>query len=148
MARYAVPINRYRIAVYELQKMEDIMEYTRLFECNNGFTIMLSADSRNTRNGFAHDAKITVYPNNGTFCGYSVSAHCYYLNRTWEKYTYQTVLQQACHNAMECRADELKAQFLQEKGYKRLTKKRAAEFMETLKADNEYSAISEVLQQL
>lgn len=109
---------------------------------------MLSADSRNTRHGFAHDAKITVYPNNGTFCGYSVSAHCYYLNRTWERYTYQTVLQRACHNAMECRADELKPAFMNAHGYKKLTKKRAAEFMETLKADNEYSAISEVLQQL
>lgn len=124
------------------------MTYSRLFECANGIQISLSADSRGTRHGFAHDAKITVYPNNGTFCGYSVSAHCYYLNRTWERYTYQTVLRQACHNAMECRADELKPAFMNANGYKKLTKKRAAEFMETLKADNEYSAINEVLQQL
>lgn len=124
------------------------MSYNELFECNNGFKILLSADSRNTRHGFAHDAKITVWAKN-MFCGYSVSAHCYYLNRTWERYTYQTVLQQACHNAMECRADELKAQFLQEKGYKRLTKKRAAEFYEFLrKSDAEYSAIRQVLLQL
>lgn len=124
------------------------MTYSRLFECANGIQISLSADSRGTRHGFAHDAKITVYPNNGTFCGYSVSAHCYYLNRTWERYTFQTVLMQACHNAMECRADELKPAFMNAHGYKKLTKKRAAEFMETLKADNEYSAITEVLQQL
>lgn len=124
------------------------MTYSRLFECENGIKINLSADSRGTRHGFAHDAKITVYPNNGTFCGYSVSAHCYYLNRTWERYTYQTVLQRVCNMAMECRADELKEQFLQEKGYKRLTKKRAAEFTKTLNNDAEYTAINSVLQQL
>ena len=124
------------------------MEYTRLFECDHGFKIMLSADSRGTRHGFAHDAEITVYPDNGTFCGYSVSAHCYYLNRTWERYTYQTVLQRACHNAMECRADELLAAYKTDNGYQRMTKKRAAEFTETLKADAEYTAIESVLQQL
>lgn len=123
------------------------MEYTRFFECDHGFRIMLSADSRNTRHGFAHDAEITVLPA-GTFCGYTVTAHCYYLNRTWERYQYETVLQRACLDAMECRADELKAQFLQEKGYKRLTKKRAAEFTETLNNDAEYAAINSVLQKL
>lgn len=123
------------------------MSYNELFECNNGFTITLSADSRNTRHGFAHDAKITVMPA-GTFCGYSVSAHCYYLNRTWERYTFQTVLMQACHNAMECRADELKPGFMEKNGYKKLTKKRAAEFTETLNNDAEYTAINSVLQQL
>lgn len=124
------------------------MEYTRLFECNNGFKIMLSADSRNTRHGFAHDAKITVYPNNGTFCGYSVSAHCYYLNRTWERYTFQTVLQRVCRAAMACRADELRPGFMERNGYKKLTKKRAAEFTEALNNDAEYTAINSVLQQL
>ena len=124
------------------------MEYTRLFECDHGFRIMLSADSRNTRHGFAHDAKITVYPNNGTFCGYSVTAHCYYLNRTWERYQYETVLQRACLDAMECRASELRPGFMERNGYKKLTKKRAAEFTETLNNDAEYTAINSVLQQL
>ena len=124
------------------------MSYNELFECNNGFTITLSADSRNTRHGFAHDAKITVYPNNGTFCGYSVSAHCYYLNRTWERYTFQTVLQQACRAAMAGRADELLAAYKTDNGYQRMTKKRAAEFTETLNNDAEYTAINSVLQKL
>ena len=124
------------------------MTYSRLFECANGIQISLSADSRGTRHGFAHDAKITVYPNNGTFCGYSVYAHCYYLNRTWERYTFQTVLMQACHNAMECRADELLAAYKTDNGYQRMTKKRAAEFTETLNNDAEYTAINSVLQQL
>lgn len=123
------------------------MTYNKIYDCDNGFKILLSADSRNTRHGFAHDAEMIIWPA-GTFCGYTVTAHCYYLNRTWERYQYETVLRQACHNAMECRADELKAQFLQEKGYKRLTKKRAAEFTETLNNDAEYTAINSVLQKL
>ena len=123
------------------------MEYTRLFECDHGFRIMLSADSRNTRHGFAHDAEITVLPA-GTFCGYTVTAHCYYLNRTWERYQYETVLQRVCRAAMACRADELLAAYKTDNGYQRMTKKRAAEFTETLNNDAEYTAINSVLQQL
>lgn len=123
------------------------MEYNELFECNNGFKILLSADSRGTRHGFAHDAKITVWAKN-MFCGRDATAHCYYLNRTWEMYRYQTVLQRVCRAAMAGRADELLAAYKTDNGYQRMTKKRAAEFTETLNNDAEYTAINSVLQQL
>ena len=123
------------------------MSYNELFECNNGFKILLSADSRATRHGFAHDAKITVWAKN-MFCGRHADAHCYYLNRTWESYTFQTVLRQACRAAMAGRADELLAAYKTDNGYQRMTKKRADEFTETLKSDAEYAAIRSVLLQL
>ena len=51
-------------------------------------TISLVARYENTRNGFRHVAETDD----------GVKAKCCYLNRTWESYTYQTVL----HRLAEC----------------------------------------------
>lgn len=51
-------------------------------------TIELGAYSSDARNGFNHFAE--------TADGRYIKAKCHYINRTWEAYTYQTVLHKLC----------------------------------------------------
>jgi predicted component of type VI protein secretion system len=61
-------------------------EYAKLF---------LHCESAKTRNGFKHTA--TLY--NGGDCMNNATAYCY--NRTWEVYTYQTVILNALRNEID-----------------------------------------------
>jgi len=84
--------------------------------------------SRNTRNGFAHDARVFIdgrsYP--------SDQATCNYINRTWESYCYQTVMQRLANaQATKYAARELD-DYMKERGYKRMTAKRKNEFAQYL----------------
>lgn len=47
--------------------------------------------SENTRNGFKHTATLNISTTSDTF-GKTSGATCYYINRTWECYKYQTVI--------------------------------------------------------
>ena len=60
------------------------------FEIGNGKVFDFYCKSRNTRSGFAHDCFIYAP-------GYDFKVSCFYYNRTWESYGYQTVL----HKALE-----------------------------------------------
>lgn len=51
-------------------------------------TIGLGAYSADARNGFNHFAE--------TADGSYIKVKCHYLNRTWESYTYQSVLHKLC----------------------------------------------------
>ena len=55
---------------------------------NANCTISMVARYEKTRNGFKHEAETTD----------GVTAKACYLNRTWEVYTYQTVLHQLAYN--------------------------------------------------
>lgn len=86
-----------------------------------GKTFTFVCESRNTRNGFAHDCNLFVN-------GYNdFSATCYYLNRTWEKYRYQSVMRRAVANMREYYIDCIKCGFMYEHDYSRLTAKRRIE---------------------
>lgn len=67
---------------------------------------------KNTRNGFCH---ISELYNDGKLISVAKRS---YLNRTWESYTYQSVMKDAVHNAIE---EEILAQ-KSLRGIKRLTK--------------------------
>ena len=84
-------------------------------------------DSRGTRYGFAHDCHLMVD------CVERAIAHCYYLDRTWERWDYQTVCIKAIDELINTLADRKKSQFKADKGYKRMTAKRELEFNEILK---------------
>lgn len=84
---------------------------------------------RGTRNGFAHDTTMFV---EGICMG---EATCHYLNRTWERYTYQTVMRKVVGELLDERATFLRERFKREKGYINLTAKRAEEFKVYLNAD-------------
>ena len=113
----------------------------RKFEVN-GRQVEFVNQSRSTRSGFAHDTTMFI---NG--CNYA-EATCHYLNRTWESYTYQTVMRKAVYEEREAYTERLKDKFKAERGYNKLTAKRQEEFTEFIK-DNEqiqfYDALLDAL---
>lgn len=94
-----------------------------LFKYNRGpVSIELVCDSRDTRNGFAHDCHMFID-------GQEAAAEtCYYLNRTWERYDFQSVILKAVGAARDAYADRLRRYFKDQRGYMRMTPKREAEF--------------------
>ena len=97
---------------------------------------------KNTRNGFKHECRLFV---NGNF---ETSATCHYLNRTWERYEYQSVMLRAISILLEEHTEFLKYAFKDRNGYEKMTKKREAEFQAVLDADEkimEFLAIKEKL---
>ena len=87
---------------------------------------------RNTRMGFAHDTTMFV---DGRQYG---TATCNYYNRTWECYTYQTVMLTVVHNLSEARQSYLKDRFKADHNYQKMTPKRTQEFEVVLNDDEEY----------
>lgn len=63
----------------------------KIFEMNDQIRIV--ADWKKTRNGFKHEATLFF---EGREAGF---AKCTYLNRTWEAYEYQSVLQEVAEKA-------------------------------------------------
>lgn len=95
----------------------------------NGKKFDFYNEFRNTRNGFAHDTQVYV---NGFYSG---KAHCYYLNRTWEKYRYQSVMMEWVYKEKQERRNYNKTKFLHEHGYKRMTAARIPLYDEWEKQD-------------
>lgn len=79
-------------------------------------------DWRKTRNGFAHDATLLM---NGIELD---KATCHYVNRTWERYAYQSVCQKVTSKCIERDKECAKEQFMGDRGYKVMTAKRKEEF--------------------
>ena len=79
---------------------------------------------RGNRSGFVHETTLFID-------GRRVAeAKCQYYNRTWESYTYQTVMKKAAYQLIEEETEYLREKFMQEHGYKKLTANRKAEFEE------------------
>lgn len=97
---------------------------------------------RGTRSGFKHETTMFV---DGVRVGEDV---CHYINRTWERYTYQTVMRSAVYRLLENREAWLKNRFMEEKGYKKLTPQRKIEFAEVVDADDGIRFYREVRDQL
>lgn len=89
----------------------------------NGIAYEFVCDSRNTRTGFAHDC--TLFKNGRQ----ESKATCYYYNRTWENYQYQTVMRSAVGKALAELEDDLLTAWKKANGIKRLTAERKKEFM-------------------
>ena len=71
---------------------------TILFTINNQ-TYSIHLAFRKTRNGFAHDSYLLKQSNNHDelFFFTSKKQSCFYINRTWESYTYQSVIRKLIH---------------------------------------------------
>lgn len=109
----------------------------------NGREVEFVNQSRGTRTGFAHDTTVFID-------GFERhEATCIYYNRTWERYTYQTVMRKAVIELRDRQTDYLKEQFKAENGYQKLTAKRQEEF-EAYRNGNEqvqfYTAILKELE--
>lgn len=105
---------------------------------HNGNEYEFICEWSKTRNGFKHECRLFV---NGNF---ETSATCQYLNRTWEKYDYQSVMFSAVSNLYHEREDFLKYVFKSDNGYEKMTKKRNEEFMKVLEADELLAELNEV----
>ena len=109
----------------------------RKFEIG-GREVEFANASRGTRSGFAHDTTMFVD-------GRRIQeATCHYLNRTWECYTYQTVMLRAVYREIEEIKFYIKNRFMEEKGYKKLTAQRKDELEAVYKADEGLQFYEEV----
>lgn len=81
---------------------------------------------RGTGSGFVHETELYIDGWNAT------AARCHYINRTWERFSYQSVMLEAVHKLQEEETAREKAYFLQINGYKNMMQSRKAAFEEYL----------------
>lgn len=99
----------------------------------NNDNYMFVCQSGDTKSGFKHE--VTLFRNG---CQIAESV-CYYINRTWEQYHYQSAMQTAVRNKMEYISNRLLNRFKSEHGYSKLTANRKKDFETLLNADTEYN---------
>ena len=104
----------------------------------NGHEVEFVCESRNTRNGFAHDATLLV-----NSCQWS-TGHRYYLNRTWEAWTYQSACLEACCKAIANRTEQLRMEYKLAHNVSRISKK----VREYLANDDELVFVREIMKVL
>ena len=99
------------------------------FEFNTNFhNFEIVCTSRNTRDGFAHDAECFIDGNYRP----AAKATAHYLNRTWENYCFQSVMQRLAGNKIRERLEWIREDFMRDRNYQRMTAKRKAEFLDYL----------------
>lgn len=86
----------------------------------NGTEFGFDCKSWGTRSGFAHGAKLW----NETSGERLATEKVFYLNRTWECYTFQTAMLGAIRKAQNDRVTEIWKNLCMENGWERITKKR------------------------
>lgn len=108
----------------------------------NGNVYEFVNETKDTRHGFAHVSTLLI--NN-----YEAMKHrCNYLNRTWERYRYQTSMKGCMCDLIEELIERLKEQFMTVNMYGKMTDKRRKEFENVLKSNelyNEYVAVKNEL---
>lgn len=99
-------------------------------------------DSASTRNGFKHTS--TLFINGYEVC----TGTCYYLNRTWERYRFQSSMLTAVENALDNRGNRLIENYKYNSGIKRLTGTRKEEVMAMVEVDDEIVLLKEIIERL
>ena len=97
---------------------------------------------RNTRTGFAHDCNLLI-----DGIEKSVS-HCFYINRTWEVYSFQSVAVEAVDLLIKDREETIKTEYMESHGFKRLTQKRAGGYFDELATDSTITDLKAVKSKL
>lgn len=108
----------------------------------NGNIYTFYCDSRDTRHGFKHVCELYV---NGY---HDADGVCYYLNRTWESYQYQSVMFDAIDSLIDRHKNRLMEQFKDEHDYSRMTAKRREEFEKVLDTDDTMKELQQVEQKV
>lgn len=113
--------------------MSKIRTFKNVGELDHTFTFVCR--SRNTRHGFAHDAELFCedFPCNG------IETSCFYLNRTWERYEYQSVMFKAVRMYQDIIYDDIKSTWMIDHGYSRMNEKRRQELSDFIKTDKSAS---------
>ena len=107
-----------------------------------GKEIMFLNNWRGTGSGFLHETELYINSWQAS------AARCYYINRTWERYTYQSVMLQALHKLQEEETDREKNRFRQQHGIKSIMarhKPALAEQLEKSETLSFYKKIEEAL---
>ena len=97
---------------------------------------------RGTRSGFMHETELYI---NGWA---ATAAKCHYINRTWERYSYQSVMLQAVHNLQEEETNREKNRFRQQHGIKNIMQRHKPaldEYLENSETLSFYKKIEEAL---
>lgn len=87
----------------------------------DGKEVMFVNQSRDTRHGFAHDTTLFIDGREIT------SSSCYYLNRTWERYLYQSVMLSAVQFLIKAVEYGNEQELKEKNGWKKLTPARKEE---------------------
>ena len=106
-----------------------------------GFTFVNEA--KNTRDGFCHISHL--------FNEYGreiATGRVNYLNRTWERYEFQTSMKKAVSKALDETIDYLRDVYKIDCQIKRMTKKHQEEFERLLAGRDDIKALNEVLNAL
>ena len=69
---------------------------------------------KGTRSGFQHETELYIDGRHAS------AARCYYINRTWERYSYQSVMLQAVHKLQEEETEREKRRFREIHGIKNI----------------------------
>lgn len=103
----------------------------RIIKINiDGHEFEFVCNSRNTRTGFAHDCTLFI---NGIE---QPLATCYYLNRTWERYPFQTVCTTALNKAIDTWLEYMRREFMNAHNYERMSTKRRIAFENSVKNES------------
>lgn len=98
----------------------------------NGKSFTILCDYWGTRNSWGHEA--ALYVDSKKIKSYKIR----YYNRTWERYTFQSVINACIYSALKELKEELKVIYKKEKGFKLLTEARKADFKEYLSLNADY----------
>lgn len=112
------------------------------FETEIG-TVSLTAYYMNCRDGFNHLADMWV-----NYKPVVQNQKIHYINRTWERYDGQSVMMSAVRGIQDDRKAELKAKYLTDNNYGRLTPKRKEELEVIFNNDPYIKAYESVIDQL
>lgn len=116
------------------------MEIRKITVNNNEYQFINSY--RNTRTGFAHDTTLFI---NGREWGKATKI---YYNRTWERYTYQSVMQECIGNIIAESQENFIAGYKNRRNIKRLTAEKRAEANRDFEALETTKELKEVLKAL
>ena len=90
------------------------------------------------RSGFKHETELH---SNG---GYYGTAKCQYYNRTWECYSFQSVILKLTDNLLENEKSYLKDRFKKENNIQKITKKRTAAFEDFCNCSERFQTLTEL----
>lgn len=111
------------------------------FEVNAGANkheVEFICTARDTRHGFAHDS--VMFVDNVQWC----KGTCFYLNRTWESWNYQSACIEAVSREVAGRKELLRTRYKVSHGIQRMTKKHTELFNKLLAADPDIAFMKDV----
>lgn len=113
---------------------------TRTIKVNDKDYVFICRSARN-RSGFTHDCEMKVG-------GRTFTCHAQYYNRTWEPYTYHSVMCGALYDLRSSVERQVKEEFLESRGAKRLSPKMKPDYEMALANNPQLKEIAEVRKEL